>query len=110
MNLRATPGLHTPSGNPQLPRNRVLLPAIIGVFILAAFLLAGWYFTSAGFQQKVRARVITQLQRSTGGRVELGAFQWNLSQLQFEARNLTIHGREALIEYAILPEVPVNIG
>ncbi|MGE5204366.1 MAG: translocation/assembly module TamB domain-containing protein [Chlamydiota bacterium] len=75
-------------------RNRILLPATVGILILAAFLAAAWYLTSPRFQQLVRARVIAQLQRSTGGRVELGAFQWNLSRLQFEARNLTIHGRE----------------
>jgi translocation and assembly module TamB len=75
-------------------RNRILLPATVGILILAAFVAAAWYLTSPRFQQLVRARVIAQLQRSTGGRVELGAFQWNLSRLQFEARNLTIHGRE----------------
>jgi translocation and assembly module TamB len=92
-------GAHTDAGsgggNAAPPRNRVLLPAIIGILILLAFLLAGWYFTSPRFQELVRARVVAQLQRSTGGQVELGAFQWNLSQLRFEARNLTIHGKEA---------------
>ncbi|HEY6939157.1 MAG TPA: hypothetical protein VI424_18495, partial [Terriglobales bacterium] len=85
----------TAGGNGGRPRNRVLLPAIVGILILLAFLLAGWYFSSPRFQELVRARVVAQLQRSTGGRVELGAFQWNLSQLRFEARNLTIHGKEA---------------
>ncbi len=80
------------SGGP--PRNRVLLPAVIGILILVAFLLAGWYLASPRFQELVRARVVAQLQRSTGGRVELGTFRWNLSQLTFEARNLTIHGKE----------------
>lgn len=87
------PASHIQSGGP--PRKRLFLPATIGILILLAFLLAGWYVTSPRFQELVRARVVAALQRSTGGRVELGAFQWNFSQLQFEARNLTIHGREA---------------
>jgi translocation and assembly module TamB len=88
-------GSTTPGGNAAPPRNRVLLPAVVGILILLTFLLAGWYFTSPGFQERVRAHVIAQLQRSTGGRVELGAFKWNLARLQFEAHDLTIHGREA---------------
>ncbi|HSB75466.1 MAG TPA: hypothetical protein VLC12_07430, partial [Terriglobales bacterium] len=81
-------------GNEEPARRRILVPALVGILILLGFLIAGWYFTSPRFQQLVRARVIAQLQRSTGGRVELGSFQWNLAQLQFEAGNLTIHGRE----------------
>ncbi|HLK34739.1 MAG TPA: translocation/assembly module TamB domain-containing protein [Terriglobales bacterium] len=88
-------GSNPRSRRPGAPRNRLLLPATIGILILLAFLVAGWYFTSPGFQEKVRARVVAELQRSTGGRVELGAFRWDLSRLQFEARNLTVHGREA---------------
>ena len=89
---QAGAGTHGNKGGP--PRNRVLLPAVIGILILLAFLVAGWYFSSPRFQELVRARVVAQLERSTGGRVELGAFQWNLSQLRFEARKLTIHGKE----------------
>ena len=84
-----SPGVHTGP-----PGRRLWLPATVGICVLLAFLVAGWYLTSPGFQERVRSRVVAELQRSTGGRVELGAFQWNLSQLQFEARNLTIHGRE----------------
>ena len=82
-------------GESEPRRNRLLPPAIVGVLILLIFLLAGWYVTSPQFQQVVRARVVAELQRSTGGKVELGALHWNLSQLEFVARDLTIHGREA---------------
>jgi translocation and assembly module TamB len=94
MSNSAHSGPAMPGGKAGLRRNRLLLPAAVGILILSAFLLAGWYLTSASFQERVRVRVVTELQRSTGGRVELGTFQWNLSQLEFEARNLTIHGRE----------------
>jgi translocation and assembly module TamB len=94
MSSSAHSGSASLPGQPSPPRNRILLPAVVGILVLLAFLLAGWYLTSAAFQQRVRSRVVAELQRSTGGRVELGAFRWNLSELQFEARNLTIHGRE----------------
>ena len=88
-------GPATPGGRAGAPRNRLLLPATVGILTLLFFVSAGWYLTSPRFQARVRAYVIAELQRATGGRIELGAFQWNLSQLQFEARNLTIRGREA---------------
>src|ERR1019366_3686207 len=42
-----------------------------------------------------RRKTIATLEEATGGRVELHAFRWNLSQLEFEADDLTIHGLEA---------------
>ena len=91
----ANHGPAMPGGKAGALRNRLLLPATVGILTLMFFVAAGWYLSSARFQAQVRAYVIVHLQRATGGRVELGAFQWNLSQLQFEARNLTIRGREA---------------
>ena len=76
-------------------RHRLIVHASIGVAILLAFVAAGWYFTSPAFKERVRARVTSELQRVTGGRVEIGSFEWNLSELQFDARDITIHGLEA---------------
>ncbi len=80
--------------NEQLPRRSVLGPAIAGILILVVFVGAAWYLTSAGFRAYVRNRVIADLENVTGGRVELGSLQWNLSQLHITADNLTIHGLE----------------
>lgn len=55
---------------------------------------AAWYLTSGHFREVVRARVVTRLEEITGGRVELGSFRWNLSALEIEATDLTIHGLE----------------
>src|SRR5260370_41721276 len=46
-------------------------------------------------QQLVRRRVIASLEKVTGGRVELGEFHTIPFRLRIDARNLTIHGREA---------------
>ena len=47
----------------------------------------------------------------TGGNVELQSFTWNLSRLEFEARNVTIHGREAAGEapYAHADRIVVDV-
>jgi translocation and assembly module TamB len=68
--------------------------AIIGFSLLGLTIGLTLYLNSDGFRERVRARVVAELERMTGGRVELESFSWNLSQLHFEARGLTIHGLE----------------
>ncbi len=63
--------------------------------LLAAAIALVWYVRSPQFADLVRRKTITALEDATGGRVELGAFRWNLSQLEFDAYDLTIHGLEA---------------
>ena len=47
------------------------------------------------FRIAFAARVVAELEKSTGGRVELKKFSWRLTHLEFEADDLTIHGLEA---------------
>ncbi len=65
------------------------------VFSLIGFAALVWYATTDSFQQLVRRRVIASLEKVTGGRVELGEFHTIPFRLRVDARNLTIHGREA---------------
>ena len=53
-----------------------------------------WYVTTDSFQQMVRGRLVTAVERATGGRAELGSFHVIPLHFQVEVRNLTIHGRE----------------
>ena len=61
---------------------------------LCGLALAAWYVRTPGFHAWVRARVIAAVEGKTGGRVDLEALTWNLVKLEFEARQLTIHGLE----------------
>lgn len=76
---------------------RVTASIVAACCLLLLIIIGGaiWYSTTAGFQHRVRNLVITQLEKSTGGRVELGRFRVDLAQLGIEADNLTIHGKEA---------------
>ncbi len=78
-------------------RRRILWKLFLGfcVFSLIGFALLGWYVTTDSFQQMVRRRVVTSLEKMTGGRVELGELHTIPFRLRVDARNLTIHGREA---------------
>ena len=76
------------------PRRLSTLASAFGILILLLFIGAAIYLTSPSFQVLVREKVITQLQDATGGRVELKSLRWNLSKLDIEADDLTIHGLE----------------
>ena len=74
---------------------RLWIEAAIGVVVLAAAIVLVWYVRSPRFADLVRRKTIATLEEATGGRVELRAFRWNLSKLEFDADDLTIHGLEA---------------
>ena len=69
------------------------------------------YLNSGSFRETVRQRVIAELRQMTGGKVEVESFTWNLSTLHFEARNVTIHGREAAgeVPYAHADRIGVDV-
>ena len=73
---------------------RLWIEAAIGVVLLAIAIALVRYVRSPQFADLVRRKTIATLEDATGGRVELGAFRWNLSRLEFDADNLTIHGLE----------------
>ena len=79
------------------PRRRrlwlyLLVSSLSFLLLLAG---AGWYITTDSFQAMVRRRLVAELERITGGRVELGSFHTTPLRFRVEVRNLTIHGREA---------------
>ncbi|MDP9267877.1 MAG: translocation/assembly module TamB domain-containing protein [Acidobacteriota bacterium] len=75
-------------------RRSVLRRALIGSSLLAIVIAAGLYLTSSGFQDRVRGKLIAELERVTGARVEMKHFRWNLSKLEVEATDVTLHGLE----------------
>ncbi|MBZ5655993.1 MAG: translocation/assembly module TamB domain-containing protein [Acidobacteriia bacterium] len=81
---------------PTPPRRRLWLRLLLlfCIFSAACLSILGWYVTTDSFQQKVRRRVTSALEKATGGRVELGQLHTIPFRLRIDARNLTIHGRE----------------
>ena len=69
---------------------------LLGVLLFLLLVSAAlWYVTTDSFQQMVRSRLIAEIERVTGGRVELGSFHAIPLCFQVEVRDLTIHGRES---------------
>lgn len=67
------------------------MAAMIFALLVSASL---WYITTDSFQQLVRTRLIADIERATGGRVDLGSFHVVPLRFEVEVRDLTIHGRE----------------
>ncbi len=62
------------------------------------------------FRGKVRGRIVYEIEKSTGGRVELGAFDFNWHTLTAQVRNLVIHGTEESGEAPLLRVDSVEVG
>ena len=97
----------TPTKKRKL-RQLLIITGLVLVLLLAGL---GFYLNSGSFRETVRQRVIAELRHMTGGRVEVQSFTWDLSTLHFEARNVTIHGREAAGEapYAHADRIGVDV-
>ena len=96
--------------HPVKPRNRKR-QAIVGMCLLGLVIAAGLYLSSESFADRVRIKVIANLEEITGGRVELKNFHWNLARLEFEADDLTIHGLEPAgeIPYAHADHLAIQV-
>src|SRR5919204_3560515 len=73
---------------------RKILQLLIGLSVISVVVFTAWYLSSSRFNHFVRARIIRELEDVTGGTVEIKSLRWNLSRLEFEADDLTIHGLE----------------
>jgi translocation and assembly module TamB len=69
--------------------------ALIGITLIALAIWAAWFFTSSGFRHFMRGRLEAKIEQATGGKATIGDLRWNLSRMEFEADDVTIHGTEA---------------
>ncbi|HTS37068.1 MAG TPA: translocation/assembly module TamB domain-containing protein [Candidatus Solibacter sp.] len=77
------------------PRRRWKTPLIAAGAVLVLFLGALWYTTTESFQAYVRRRMVSEVERITGGRAEVGSFHVIPFRLQVEVRDITVRGSEA---------------
>jgi translocation and assembly module TamB len=89
------------------PRGRKIWKYLLVLAILLLIVLGGlgWYATTDSFQTLVRSRLVSELERITGGRVDVGSVHAVPFRFQVEVRDLTIHGRESSAD---LPYIHVD--
>jgi translocation and assembly module TamB len=68
-----------------------LLAAALCLSVVAAFLVA---VRTSWFREKVRERIVREVERASGGRAEIGAFQFDGGRLTAEVRDFVLHGTE----------------
>lgn len=88
--------MNTTVSAPPLKKRRLRWTlAIAGLVIIAAVAGILIYLNSDSFRAMVRQKIVAELQRATGGKVEIQSLTWQLASLKFQAHGITIHGREA---------------
>ena len=91
---------------------RISLIAIASLVVLALIVVIGGIevLRSDWFFQQLRQRLIAEMEKSTGGKVELREFHFDWSTLVAEADGLVIHGTEPPDEAPLLRAAKVTIG
>src|SRR5260370_37752710 len=69
--------------------NALIVLFFVGLGILVTTLIL---IDTDWFKDKVRQRIVAELEKSTGGRVEIGSFKWHNPTA--EAAPLILHGNE----------------
>lgn len=83
--------------------------AIIVVLLIAV--LAGVVVVQSGwFHEYVRRQIIAQIEKATGGRVELGKFSFRAPSLTAQVSPLVLHGKEGEGEAPLLRIDSIKIG
>lgn len=83
-----------PSPKPAKRRwRKFLLFLVAGLLVMAATVVV--YVHTDSFQSLVRRRLITELERISGGRAEIGSIHTTPFRLQADVGDITVHGGEA---------------
>ncbi len=85
--------------------------SLAGVAVLAALALTALLvLQSRWLRDRVRERIVAELEAATGGRVELPSFDFDWRRLTAEVRGLVIHGTEGPAEAPLFRARRVQVG
>jgi translocation and assembly module TamB len=74
---------------------RTWIAASLAVVLLVAGVLGTiLVLASDWFSQKIRERIVAEVEKATGGRTEIGAFRFDWKQLRAEVDGFVLHGNE----------------
>ncbi len=76
-----------------------------------ALLIAGVVVVqTAWFKNQVRVRIVSVMERATGGRVEIGGFSYNWRNLTAEVKSFVLHGTEPASAPPLFRADKIQIG
>src|SRR5580692_12903109 len=94
----------------RLGRVAIRTALAVAILLLAGTIAAVLIFRSGWFHERVRERIISEIERSTGGRVEMGDFSFNWEHLTATIAPLILHGREPAGDPPLLTVKSVTLG
>ena len=83
-----------------------VLLSLFGIVALAILVI----LPSDWLQEKVRNRIVYEAERVSGGRVEIGRFQFDWKTLTAEVAPFVLHGKEAAGEAPLVQADSVRVG
>jgi translocation and assembly module TamB len=91
---------------------RISLITIASLLVLAVVVVLGgvWLLRSDWFFEQVRDRVVAEMEKSTGGKVEMKEFRFDWNTLIARVDGLVIHGTEPAGEAPLLCASKITIG
>ncbi|MBC8167639.1 MAG: hypothetical protein H7Y20_17440, partial [Bryobacteraceae bacterium] len=114
MSTATTPPPELPE-QPRKRKSRVLrillwvfgtLLGLVLLLVVAALII----LPSDWFREKIRARAVYEIEKASGGRVEIGAFRYDWSSLTFEIAPFVVHGTEPASEAPLFRAESVKVG
>lgn len=92
-----------------MQRLATIAGALVALLIMVST-LALYLVQTNWFRERVRERVVSALEQASGGRVELGSFDYQWRTLTAEFGNLVIHGTESAKEQALFRADHLRVG
>ena len=91
---------------------RILLwVAVAGAVLVMAALIAGVVVARSGwFREKVRERIISEIEKATGGRAEIASFHFDSEHLTATIDGLVLHGKEPAGDPPLVAVKSVTVG
>jgi uncharacterized protein involved in outer membrane biogenesis len=84
--------------------------AVLAGLVLLLGIAAVLILPSNWFREKVRAGIVNEIERVSGGRVEIGAFRVDWSKLTAEIAPFVLHGTEPAGEKPLFAADSVQVG
>jgi translocation and assembly module TamB len=84
--------------------------AAIAAAIICICIAAALLFRSGWFHRQVRDRILAEAEKATGGRAEIGAFDFDWRTFQARVAPFTLHGKEHPGEPVLLHAASIQVG
>src|ERR1700724_2111746 len=95
-----------------MTRPRRFLSAVIALAVVALVMFAAAVLVlkSEWFKNKVRERIVAEVEKATGGRVEIGAFNYNWDTSTADLGAFVLHGTERAGDPPLLRAARIRVG